>query len=137
MTIFTKIIKKEIESYVIYEDELVIAFLDINQFTKGHTIIATKREIVDINFISENEFLHLFKIVKTISNVLFKTFNPQGLNILNNNGIVGGQTVFHFHVHIIPRFDQNEIKFAVNNENLSLEKKYFKHIQKSIIKNIK
>lgn len=63
-TIFTKIIKKEIKGYIIYEDELVIAFLDIIQATKGHTLVVTKEEYVTIEEVPENVFRHLFGVVQ-------------------------------------------------------------------------
>ncbi|WP_334330870.1 HIT family protein [Candidatus Phytoplasma prunorum] len=135
-TIFSQIINRKILSYIIYEDNKVISFLDINQFTKGHTLIVTKKEYANITEVPENTFLHLFKIVQKISKTLIKTFQPKGLNIINNNGVIAGQTIFHFHIHLLPRFNEKEIVFNFNKNN-KLNEEYFKKIQKNIIKNIK
>ncbi|CAP18318.1 Diadenosine tetraphosphate hydrolase (AppppA hydrolase [Candidatus Phytoplasma mali] len=135
-TIFTQIINRQIPSYIIYEDNKVISFLDINQFTKGHTLIVTKQEYTNITEVPENTFLHLFKIVQKISKTLIKTLKPKGLNIINNNGIIAGQTIFHFHIHLLPRFNEKEIIFNFN-KNSKLNSEYFTKIQKNIINNIK
>ncbi|MDV3178255.1 MAG: HIT family protein [Sweet potato little leaf phytoplasma] len=108
-SIFSKIVDKQIPSYIIYEDDLVMAFLDISQVTRGHTLVITKKVYADIQDVPQDVFLHLFKIVYQISHVLIKAFKASGLNLINNNGAVAGQTIFHYHVHIIPRFSKDEI----------------------------
>ncbi|KAB8121752.1 MAG: diadenosine tetraphosphate hydrolase [Candidatus Phytoplasma cynodontis] len=133
-TIFTEIINKKIPSYIIYEDELVIAFLDINPFTKGHTLVATKKDYSFITEIPKNIFLHMFEIIQIISKVLIKTLNAKGINLLNNNGKEAGQTIFHYHVHLIPRFELKEISF-IQNQNYSLIDREYNQIKKEIIKN--
>ncbi|MFP7699752.1 MAG: HIT family protein [Candidatus Phytoplasma pyri] len=133
-TIFSQIISRKIPSYIIYEDNEIISFLDINQFTKGHTLVVTKQEYTNIIEVPENIFLHLFKIVQKISKTLIKTFQTKGLNIINNNGSIAGQTIFHFHVHLLPRFNEKEIIFNFNKNN-KLNADYFKKIQKKIINN--
>ncbi|MBP5835802.1 HIT family protein [Candidatus Phytoplasma meliae] len=134
-TIFTKIIQKQIPSYVIYEDDLVIAFLDVTQFTKGHTLVITKKEYQNIADVPEAIFTHLFKIVHKISKVLINSFHAQGINLLNNNGEIAGQTVFHYHVHLIPRFDKNEVKIKTSNNMNSLTASDYENIQNTILKN--
>lgn len=134
-SIFTKIIKREIPSYIIYEDDIVMSFLDITQSTKGHTLVITKKEYIDIKKVPEKIFIHLFNIVHKLSKVLIETFNASGLNLINNNGIVAGQTIFHFHVHLIPRFDLNEIQVNVMKK-ANLSPRYFQTIQKQILSNI-
>ncbi len=114
-TIFTKIIKREIPANIIYEDDLVIAFLDISQATLGHTLVVTKREYKNIFELDDKISAHLYKVVVKLSKAINKAFNPSGLNILNNNGQVAGQTVFHYHIHIIPRYNESDVNFTLTN----------------------
>jgi len=114
-TIFTKIIKREIPANIIYEDDLVIAFLDISQATLGHTLVVTKREYENIFELDDKISAHLYKVVVKLSKAINKAFNPSGLNILNNNGQVAGQTVFHYHIHIIPRYNESDVNFTLAN----------------------
>lgn len=114
-TIFTKIIKREMPANIIYEDDLVIAFLDISQVTLGHTLVVTKREYENIFELDDKISAHLYKVVVKLSKAINKAFNPSGLNILNNNGQVAGQTVFHYHIHIIPRYNESDVNFTLTN----------------------
>lgn len=114
-TIFTKIIKREIPANIIYEDDLVIAFLDISQATLGHTLVVPKREYENIFELDDKISAHLYKVVVKLSKAINKAFNPSGLNILNNNGQVAGQTVFHYHIHIIPRYNESDVNFTLTN----------------------
>ena len=104
--IFCKIINKEIPGHILYEDEFVLAFLDISQTTKGHTLVIPKKHAQDIFSMTEQDMNHVFSIVPKLANALKDTFNCNGMNIVNNNGAVAGQTVFHYHVHLIPRYDE-------------------------------
>lgn len=120
-TIFEQIIERTIPAHIVYEDELVIAFLDITQATVGHTLVVTKTPYPSIFEVSESVISHLFLVVKKLSTGLQKAFNLEGLNILNNNGSVAGQTVFHYHVHLIPRYQKDEVQFKLENNMGKLE----------------
>ncbi|EMR14657.1 MULTISPECIES: HIT family protein [Candidatus Phytoplasma] len=132
-SIFSKIVDKQIPSYIIYEDDLVMAFLDISQVTRGHTLVITKKVYADIQDVPQDVFLHLFKIVYQISHVLIKAFKASGLNLINNNGSVAGQTIFHYHVHIIPRFSKDEIYVKLLDNSSYLREQDYKTILKQII----
>jgi len=114
-TIFSKIIAREIPAHIVYEDELVIAFLDILQATKGHTLVVPKTEYSDIFDVPEDVLLHVMRVAQKVSKAISIAFQPEGLNILSNNGAVAGQTVFHFHLHVIPRYQRDEIKISLKN----------------------
>lgn len=116
--IFCKILEGEIPSYKIYEDENVLAFLDISQITKGHTLVIPKVHNETIFDMSEETAAQLFAAVPAISRALNKAFQPKGLNMLNNNGSFAGQEVFHYHLHLIPRYDEND----------GFDAKYISHI---------
>ncbi|MDO8030021.1 HIT family protein ['Planchonia careya' phytoplasma] len=132
-SIFSKIVDKQIPSYIIYEDDLVMAFLDISQVTRGHTLVITKKVYADIQDVPQDVFLHLFKIVYQISHVLIKAFKASGLNLINNNGAVAGQTVFHYHVHIIPRFSKDGIYVKLLDNSSYLKEQDYKMILKQIL----
>jgi len=106
--IFCKIIDGSIPSAKIYEDEHVYAFMDIMPLTKGHTLIIPKNHKENVYDLSEEEASNLFKVVPKIASVLKENFGPVGMNLLNNNGAPAGQSVFHFHLHFIPRYDQTD-----------------------------
>ena len=106
--VFCKIIDGSIPSAKIYEDEHVYAFMDIMPVTKGHTLIIPKNHKENVYELSEEEASNLFKVVPKIANALQESFGSVGMNLLNNNGAPAGQTVFHFHLHFIPRYDQTD-----------------------------
>jgi histidine triad (HIT) family protein len=114
-TIFAKIINREIPAYIVYEDDIVIAFLDISQTTKGHTLVVTKTPYKDIFDVSEEAMSHLSKVVRKLSVAIKNAFGVEGINILNNSGEIAGQTVFHFHMHLIPRYEKTEITLSLPN----------------------
>lgn len=106
--IFCEIIKGTIPSAKIYEDEHVLAFMDIMPVTKGHTLLIPKTHRENIYDLTEEEAAHLFSVVPKIANALKDEFKPSGMNLLQNNGASAGQAVFHFHLHLIPRYDETD-----------------------------
>jgi histidine triad (HIT) family protein len=125
-TIFSKIISKEIPAYIVYEDDLVVAFLDISQTTKGHTLVVPREPFQNIFEIPEDLAAYVFKIATKLSTAIKSAFQADGMNILSNNGEVSGQTVFHFHLHLIPRFEKEEVKFTLKNNMGNLEPEDYK-----------
>ena len=107
--IFCKIINGEIPSYKIYEDEIVYAFLDITQVTPGHTLVVPKKHAKDIFEYDEELASQVFARIPKIARALEKAYpDMQGLNIINNNREVAYQSVFHSHIHLIPRFSPHD-----------------------------
>lgn len=123
--IFCKIINKEIPSYPVYEDNEVYAFLDITQTTKGHTLVIPKKHVQDIFEYEEGLAESLFSRVPKIARAMEKAFpEMKGLNIINNNKEIAYQSVFHTHIHLIPRYskeDDFKLVFADNGKNYSTE----------------
>ncbi|API89090.1 HIT family protein [Marinilactibacillus sp. 15R] len=107
--VFAKIVAGEIPARKIYENEHVIAIMDLSQVTKGHTLVITKKQVRNIfdydEELASNVFAAIPKIAKAIKN-----HNPEvkGLNILMNNEAVASQTVFHSHIHLLPRYGEND-----------------------------
>ena len=106
--IFCKIVKGELPSAKIYENEDVVALLDISQVTKGHTLIIPKQHVRNLYDLTPELSAKIYAVVPVVARMLQKAFKPLGINLLNNNEAFAGQTVFHYHVHLIPRYDKED-----------------------------
>lgn len=106
--IFCKIINGDIPSYKLYEDEFVVAFLDVNPQTNGHTLVVPKKHCKDIYDINDETLSHILKCAKEIATKINIKLNCDGFTLLQNNGDI--QEVKHFHLHIKPHynFDREE-----------------------------
>ena len=112
--IFCKIINGEIPSYTIFEDDLIIIFLDINPTSNGHCLVIPKKHFVDINDIDSEYLSHIFSVVKEMLPILESKLNYDVISLCQNNGFV--QDVKHFHLHLIPKYK--------NSKKLSVEEVY-------------
>lgn len=101
--VFCKIIKGDIPSYKIYEDEYTYSFLDISKDVDGHILVVPKKHVTNILDCDEETLHHVMDTVKKISNHLVDDLGYEGINLLNSNNEAGQQFVFHLHIHIIPR----------------------------------
>lgn len=128
MCVFCKIIKGEIPSKKIYEDDDVLAILDISQATLGHTLVLPKKHYENLFSIENNDYLKVMEKVKMLAKTITSALNASGCNILNNCGELAGQSVMHFHVHIIPRYENDDLKIEFKEHSLNLEE-----IQKIIV----
>ena len=108
MCIFCKIVEGSIPSYTIYEDETVKAFLDISQVTKGHTLVISKKHYENFLTCDVEDMKKVMETAQKLGNELMVKLNAKGMNVLTNINEVAGQSVFHFHVHLIPRYDEND-----------------------------
>ena len=117
MCIFCKIVEKQIPSSCIYEDEHVMAFLDLSQVTKGHTLIIPKKHYDNFLECDSEVLAHLMKVAQMLSKRIVERLNAQGMNILSNINEVAGQSVFHFHLHLIPRYNENDAISIQFNES--------------------
>lgn len=111
MCIFCDIINNQINSYKIYEDDIVVAILDIAQVTTGHCLVIPKEHYSNIFELPDHVSSHIFKVVTHISKMLKEKLNFTDLNLLNNNGPLAEQTVNHFHIHIIPQYLNENVSF--------------------------
>ena len=124
--LFCKIIKGEIPSFTIYEDEQVKVFLDINPKTNGHALIVPKKHIVTINDVDDELAKHIVKVEKIFYQKLKEKLHIEGLTICQNNEL--GQDVKHFHVHITPRYQDDHWEMQFNQESLKAPEEIFKQI---------
>jgi histidine triad (HIT) family protein len=110
--IFCKIIAGEIPSYKVYEDNDFIAILDIRPVHFGHTLVIPKKHFINIYDTPEEIGVKIYPVLSKIAKGIKQTLNCDGINIVQNNEVAGGQEVFHSHIHIIPRYENDGIKFS-------------------------
>jgi histidine triad (HIT) family protein len=102
--IFCKIIGGEIPSHVLYEDEQFKVILDVNPATKGHALILPKEHYANLYELPEETAADAMKLAQRMMRKMTEKLDCDGFNIVQNNGEAAGQTVFHFHMHLIPRY---------------------------------
>ena len=108
-TIFTRIINGEIPALKVYEDADTLAFLDIAPASPGHTLVICKNEVATLMELSDAQLLATARTTQRVAAALQKALQPDGINIMQNNGMAAGQTVFHYHVHLIPRWNDDGV----------------------------
>ena len=121
--IFCRIIDGEIPCYKLYEDESVLAFLDISQVTKGRALVVPKKHYDTFLSVPQEEMHKVMDVAQRIGQVQIKILGAKGVNILTNCYEAAGQSVPHFHVHVIPRYDNSDgyiLELKSNSEGLNL-----------------
>lgn len=128
--IFCKIANGIIPSYTLYEDEDFRVIFDLGPVSKGHALILPKEHYANIYELDEEIASKVFVLAKKMATVMTEAFDCDGFNILQNNNEAGGQTVFHFHMHLVPRYaGDGAIKFGKAGE--ALEEK-LKELQEKV-----
>jgi histidine triad (HIT) family protein len=115
--VFCKIVAKQIPATVVYEDEYTLAFMDIGQVNPGHALVAVKKHAENIFALDETQAAAVFRSAARVARAIRGAFAPQGLSVYQANGKAAGQTVFHFHIHLVPRHegDGMELTWPVKN----------------------
>ncbi len=134
--IFCEIVKGNIPAHKVYEDDNLLAFLDISQNTKGHTLLILKQHVKNIYELDEDMAAQIFKAVPKIARALKSTFNPIGMNIINNAD-KPLQSVFHFHIHFIPRYEDDDLTVDMVNHSDDYSKDSLQSMAKAINSAIK
>ena len=116
--VFCAIAAGEIPCFKVYEDDFALAYLDINPFAKGHTLVIPKAHAADITEIGEDALKELVVRVKRIAAHLKDALGCDGFHVLQNNGAAAGQTVRHIHFHIVPRWNGDPIVFENHEGNM-------------------
>ena len=119
--IFCKIVAGEIPSYTTYEDENCKVILDINAATKGHSLIIVKEHYDNFFELPEEKAVEVIKVAKMMSKQMAKNLQCDGFNILQNNNEVAGQTVMHYHMHLIPRYKDDKQDLTMEPTQPSME----------------
>jgi histidine triad (HIT) family protein len=116
-TIFSKIISKDVPADIVYEDDIVLAFLDIHPIQPGHTLIIPKVPSDNGIECNPDTLGHIMKIAQQIARAQMEILECDGVNFFMNNGAAAGQEVFHTHLHVIPRFtDDNTFEKPLRGE---------------------
>ncbi|MEG2283578.1 MAG: HIT family protein [Bacilli bacterium] len=113
--LFCKIIKKEIPSFILYEDEIVIVFLDIKPSTNGDCLLVPKKHFDTIDKLDDNLLLHIHQVIIKMKTLLEDRLNCDGFTIAQNNGY--GQEIKHFHIHLTPRYKNDCLEHSFNKDN--------------------
>jgi len=114
--IFCKIIEGEIPGNIVYETENVVAFLDANPVSMGHTLVVPKKHVENIHGAENMDYL--MDALVEVSDALEEAFDPEGINIAQNNGEAAGQEIFHLHFHITPIYDGDELEVTYNRKEM-------------------
>lgn len=114
--LFCKIIKGDIPSQKVYEDDKVLVFLDINPTTNGDSLLVPKDHYVTYDEIPDDLLLHMRDVTKKIEAIDKKKLGAEGLTLINNNGL--GQEIKHFHIHLMPRYKMEDFIHQVKKESL-------------------
>ncbi|HLL27309.1 MAG TPA: HIT family protein [Xanthobacteraceae bacterium] len=101
--IFAKIVKGDLPAYKIYEDDKVIAFLDIMPRAPGHALVIPKNGARNLLDVSPEDLTHVIKVAQKVAQASMKVFDADGVTLQQFNEPAGGQVIFHLHVHVIPR----------------------------------
>lgn len=110
--IFCQIASKQLPTNVVYEDDSVIAFLDIRPSNPGHTLVVPKKHYETLLDMPEEEVAHLIKVVKHVAESMMDAMNADGFNILQNNKEAGYQLIPHAHFHVVPRFKNDGLQLG-------------------------
>lgn len=135
--IFCKIVNGEIPSKKVFEDEFVTAFLDISQVTPGHTLLVPKKHVKDLFSYDEELAEKTFRVLPELARAVKESTSANGLNIVMNNGTVADQSVFHSHIHLIPRYtEEDDFHMTWTNNADNYTEKEMDDMQQAILSNL-
>ena len=115
MCIFCDIVSKNIEAYVVYENDIVIAFLDNDPINEGHILLIPKKHYLDVDDISDDILREIMIVSKNLVKALKKVYKMEGYSIMQNGGIFND--VGHYHIHIFPRYSNDGFGFKYSSES--------------------
>lgn len=133
--IFCSIIQGDIPSSKVYEDEQVLAFLDISQTTRGHTLVIPKQHVRNLLEMTAETASHLFARIPKIARAIQSATGATAMNIINNNEALAGQTVFHAHVHLVPRYYEEDgisIQYTTHEPDFPVLEKLARQINQEV-----
>jgi histidine triad (HIT) family protein len=108
--LFCKIIAGEIEAQIVAEDELTVAFMDINPATRGHALVVPRRHAANVLEIEPDELAATVLAAQRLARLVTERLGADGVNLINSCGSAAWQTVFHFHIHVIPRYQGDPLQ---------------------------
>ena len=119
--VFCKIVSGDIPSNTIYENSEFKVIMDASPAAKGHVLVLPKEHYKDIYDIDAETAGKLFQLAAVVARALKEVLNCDGLNILQNNGVIAGQTVFHYHMHLIPRYEGDDVTVKWEGHSMDAE----------------
>jgi len=108
--LFCKIVAGEIPATIVAEDERTVAFMDINPATRGHVLVIPRAHARDVHEIDTEDLKAVAAAAQTVAGLAIERLGADGVNLLNSNGSAAWQTVFHFHMHVIPRYANDPLR---------------------------
>ncbi len=108
--LFCGIVAGDVPGQIVDSDEHTVAFMDINPATRGHALVVPRRHSADLMEVSDEDLTYTMLAARRLARRIRETLEPDGFNILNSCGAAAWQTVFHFHVHVIPRYVDDPLK---------------------------
>ena len=117
--IFCKLANGEIPTNSVYEDDVVKVIFDLGPASKGHLLIIPKNHFDDIYDLDDETAAHVFQVAVKLANAMKASLGYEGLNIVQNNGEAAGQTVMHFHMHLVPRYQDDTVNVSWTPKELA------------------
>ena len=111
--VFCRIVTREFPAEILWEDDRVIAILDINPIHYGHALVIPKHHARDLLTLNEDDLHAVMLATQKVARALVQGLGLEGFNIFSNNGRIAGQSVFHFHMHVTPRYPDDNIRFVL------------------------
>ena len=119
--LFCKIVAGELPATVVGEDERTLSFMDINPATRGHALVVPREHVVDLLEIGQEDLAAVAVAAKRLAARAKEALGADGVNLINSCGAAAWQTVFHFHIHVIPRYADDPLRLPVQPEQASRE----------------
>lgn len=117
--VFCRVVAGELPSYKVYEDDWVLAMLDIHPVGKGHTLVIPKQHFENVLDIDEDLMLHIYRVAKKVAEAQKRALNPAGISVTQNSGAAAGQIIFHFHTHVMPKDSVDQDRHEPSPEELA------------------
>ena len=133
--VFCKIVQHQLPAQILFENEKVMSILDINPIHYGHALVIPKLHCTDFLRIPESDLHDVLHVTQIVARAVVKTLNLEGYNIFSNNGRIAGQSVFHFHMHVTPRYPNDNIQFVLELKSYTANtmKEYADKIRHNIL----
>ncbi|MGH2960833.1 MAG: HIT family protein [Solirubrobacterales bacterium] len=108
--LFCGIVAGDVPAQIVDSDEHTVAFMDINPATPGHALVVPREHAADLTDVSDDDLLHTMSAARRLVRRMRETLEPDGFNVLNSCGTAAWQTIFHYHLHVIPRYEDDPLK---------------------------
>ena len=115
--VFCKIVAGQIPSTKVHEDELTLAFMDIGEVNPGHVLVAVRPHVENIYGLNDVLAAAVFRTTARVARAVKKAYSPEEVTLYQANGAAAGQTVFHFHLHLVPRYDRDGLRLTWPTKN--------------------